>query len=483
MNEKQLIDLEPKQLKLLKTIIKRHIPNKTVWAYGSRVTWKASETSDLDLAVFDSNSGEVSNLKESFVESSLLVSVDVMDWESIPDSFKENIKKKYVVVQQSSIPEGWREVKLGEICLDVSYGYTASASNESIGPKFLRITDVVPKLINWDNVPYCKIGNKDKIKYSLAKGDIVIARTGATTGYNKIIRDSVECVFASYLIRYKINKEIADPFYIGHILQSSNWRLFIDQVKGGSAQPGVNAKQISGFQILLPPLPQQKAIAEILSSLDDKIELLHRQNKTLEDTAQALFRKWFVEDADEDWEERKLGKLVEFTKGRKPTRAEDAYFEGSEPQILIETFDTGKVLYSEKDGGVVAESKDVLMVMDGASSGRTEIGFRGIVGSTIGLYKPLESFNYPFFIFSFLKNREQYIKENTTGSAIPHVDKQLVSGLTLKFPNTKTILNFDSVAEQYFTKKKSNIDQVRTLESLRDVLLSKLMCGKAKVNH
>ena len=102
MSKERLIDLEEKQLKLIKKIIKRYIPGKTVWAYGSRVTWKANERSDLDLAVFGCNSKQIFHLKEAFEESNLLISVDVMNWEKIPEKFKTNIKEKYVVLQEKT---------------------------------------------------------------------------------------------------------------------------------------------------------------------------------------------------------------------------------------------------------------------------------------------------------------------------------------------------------------------------------------------
>ena len=116
MSKEKLIDLDREQLDLLHSILKRHIPNKTVWAYGSRATWKAKETSDLDLAVFDCTPTEIYHLKEELEESDLLVSVDVMDWESIPESFRENIREKYVVVQEEArFPENWRKTTIGEI--------------------------------------------------------------------------------------------------------------------------------------------------------------------------------------------------------------------------------------------------------------------------------------------------------------------------------------------------------------------------------
>ena len=149
----------------------------------------------------------------------------------------------------------WKEYTLENLCEDISYGYTESASSEPIGPKFLRITDIVPTRINWADVPYCKITDANYKKYKLEIGDIVIARTGATTGYNKTIKDNVDSVFASYLIRYKIDRSMVCPLYIGFVLQSNSWYDYVDAIAGGSAQPGANAKQLGSYEILLPPLP------------------------------------------------------------------------------------------------------------------------------------------------------------------------------------------------------------------------------------
>ena len=173
----------------------------------------------------------------------------------------------------------WREMTLADISSDISYGYTESAKSEKIGPKFLRITDIANGRLNWDTVPYCPISVEDFVKYKLSPGDIVVARTGATTGANYIIKnnDPTEAVFASYLIRYRIDQSYADPNFIGQVLRSITWQDYVDSIAGGSAQPGANAKQLGSFPILLPPIPEQCAIAAVLSSLDNKIDLLHRQ--------------------------------------------------------------------------------------------------------------------------------------------------------------------------------------------------------------
>ena len=215
----------------------------------------------------------------------------------------------------------WNEVTLREVCKDISYGYTASATDIPTGIKFLRITDIVKDRINWASVPYCQINDADIKKYKLSVGDIVIARTGATTGYNAIIKDEVDAVFASYLIRYKVNNASANPFFVGYVLQSNKFQDYVDAIAGGSAQPGANAQQLADFEFTLPPLPEQQVVAEVLSSLDDKIDLLHRQNKTLEALAETLFRQWFVEEAEESWGNGFVTDLVDLNPKRSLSKA------------------------------------------------------------------------------------------------------------------------------------------------------------------
>ena len=210
----------------------------------------------------------------------------------------------------------WREYKLGEIAVDVSYGYTESANEKPVGPKFLRITDIREGSINWETVPYCPINEKDYEKNKLEIGDIVVARTGATTGITETIKHNVDAVFASYLIRFRINKEFANPFYVGYVLKSSLWKEYVSSIVGGSAQPGANAKQFSDFFFKLPDLPTQTAIAEILSSLDDKIELNNKINQELENLAQTLFKRWFIDFEfpvnclDQDFQDEQMNRIT-----------------------------------------------------------------------------------------------------------------------------------------------------------------------------
>lgn len=190
----------------------------------------------------------------------------------------------------------WVEGIVADLCSSIDYGLTDSAKTEPIGPKFLRITDIVGYHLNWDNVPYVKADAKTATKYSLQDGDIVIARTGATTGESAYIADPPKAVFASYLVRLKTKPDI-EPRFLAYWLKSPSFRGYIHGVLGEkSAQPNASAATMTKAPIRYPVLKgEQKAIANVLSSLDDKIENNRRMNEALERQAQAIFKDWFVD--------------------------------------------------------------------------------------------------------------------------------------------------------------------------------------------
>jgi len=195
----------------------------------------------------------------------------------------------------------WKETTLSEVSHDVSYGYTESATPEQVGPKFLRITDIQGGVVNWESVPFCQISKVNYTKYKLEDGDIVVARTGNSTGENYLFRGNADAVFASYLIRFRLDPTEAEPCFVWYNLRTATWWDFINSSKTGSAQAGANAKVLGRFPLRLPPLREQQAIACILGALDDKIELNRRMNRTLEEMARAIFKSWFVDFDPVHW--------------------------------------------------------------------------------------------------------------------------------------------------------------------------------------
>ena len=291
------IDLNPNHLATVKSILAEHVPECEVRAFGSRATWTAKDYSDLDLAIVGEGPLDrrtLGRLKEAFEESDLPMRVDVLDWHSISESFRGVIERGSEVIQPGS--NHWLHCTLADACSAINYGLTASASSSSVGPKFLRITDIVRGHIDWNDVPHVDADADVSEKYRLYDGDIVIARTGASTGTSAYVKDPPPSVFASYLVRLQARPGF-DPRFLAYLLKSDMFVGYIHGVLGDkSAQPNASASTMTAAPITVPQSKaEQRAIAHVLGTLDDKIELNRRMNETLEEMARALFKSWFVD--------------------------------------------------------------------------------------------------------------------------------------------------------------------------------------------
>ena len=141
--------------------------------------------------------------------------------------------------------------KLKDYC-SMQYGYTETATNEPIGSKFLRITDIAQSYIDWSAVPYCPITDDNHQKYVLSEGDVVIARTGATVGVAKMLGKNIpDAVFASFLVRIRPNDDDYKYFF-GLTITSKEFLEFVQTNAGGSAQPQANPPLLGEYDISLP---------------------------------------------------------------------------------------------------------------------------------------------------------------------------------------------------------------------------------------
>jgi len=389
----------------------------------------------------------------------------------------------------------WKKCKLGELCRDISYGYTESASFEPIGPKFLRITDIVPGRVNWATVPYCKISHANREKYKLQEGDIVIARTGATTGYTYTIKPSDlihDVIFASYLIRYRMDNQKADPFYIGHLLTSTSWKGFVDGIIGGSAQPGISAKRFADFEISIPPLPEQRAIAGLLSSLDDKIDLLHRQNKTLEAMAETIWQKMFVEEAKDTWITVAVKDMINILSGF-AFKSSDFVDNGKYRLITIKNVQDGYLDLSRTDYlGVIPEGMpdycflqngDILLSLTG------NVGRCCLVNEENLLLNQrvakLQARNVRDSAFTYIMFRQKtmrsILEELAKGTAQANLSPVETASYEIQIPPDDLLKNYSEEATPLIKKVLNNFNHIRTLSRLRDTLLPKLMSGEVRV--
>jgi len=193
-------------------------------------------------------------------------------------------------IDKENLPEGWRMGTLGEVC-ETQYGYTETATTEKVGPKFLRITDIVNNSINWSKVPYCPISDNDYRKYKLELGDIVVSRTGANIGWAKQIKDTIpDSVFASFLIRIKI-KNADLQWYIGYLVESLDFKTFVAANQQGSAQPQANANVLVKYPLLIPQIEYVHQFNIQIRILHNNICLKEQENQKLTELQSLLLAR------------------------------------------------------------------------------------------------------------------------------------------------------------------------------------------------
>ena len=320
-------------------------------------------------------------------------------------------------------------------------------------------------------------------------GYVAIARNEVTTnqGFKSIIvNDEHDNIFTYYLLKNNID--------------------IIENHANGSTFKEISGSVMKSLEFGIPSLREQKAIAHILSTLDDKIEVNNQINKTLENMAQAIFKQWFVhfEFPNENGEPYKSsgGEMVEselgtipkgwevvqfrdifrFVKGKKPKTIAECEFKDSEKYLTIDVLNRNSVLFCSKEKVIEANSEDVLMVMDGASSGAVYFGQKGVVASTLAKLELISQKVSNQFLFYAIKYFENDIKTHTTGSAIPHTDKEYTYRLMIALPNdislqTKIDDLLCDISDTFIAREQENA----VLKATRDTLLPKLMSGEIRV--
>lgn len=188
------------------------------------------------------------------------------------------------------IPAGWRVGTLSEVCEKPQYGFTASATEEPIGPRFLRITDInKTDWIEWDRVPYCEIDDVNRTKYALRPGDLVIARM-ADPGHGALMEEAIDAVFASYLIRFRPRTSGMTRYLQYWVRSSAYWHL-VTSCQSGTTRANLNAKVLGGFALLLPPREIVARFANIIDALRNRLVANLSQSRTLAALRDALLPK------------------------------------------------------------------------------------------------------------------------------------------------------------------------------------------------
>jgi len=366
------------------------------------------------------------------------------------------------------IPKGWKKVKLGEVVEFnpierlMKGGLYKKVPMESLQPYTKKV-----KFYYWEKY-------KGGVKFR--NGDTIFARItpsleNGKTAFIDFLEDDEVGFGSTEFIVLRNKSDITDENFIFYLTLSPEFRdIAIKSMTGSSGRQRVQNEVVKRYEFFLPPLPEQKAIATVLSSLDDKIDLLHRENKTLEKMAETLFRQWFIEEAEDDWEEVKLGNLVKIFSGKALKREE--FIENGLYPVLGANGEIGRTNSFLFDGKLIFTGRVGTLGNVFVSEGKVWLS-----DNTLILKLKYQEFFY--FVYFFLKL--SHLKELNVGSTQPLIRQSDLKKLEVVMPNKTTLNQFSKIVERFFSKIKQNKLQIRTLEKLRDTLLPKLMSGKVRV--
>lgn len=388
-------------------------------------------------------------------------------------------------------------VSLENLAEKVDYGLTASATNSGNGPKFLRITDIQDDRVDWSAVPLCNCAEEDRDKYALSEGDIVFARTGATTGKSFLIRSCPSgAVFASYLIRVRPSAEV-DSGYLARFFQTPNYWHQINKSSTGTAQAGVNASNLKKLTVPLPPIAEQRRIAAIL----DRADAVRRKRQAAIGLTEELLRSTFLEMFGDPvtnpkrWEVLPIGAISSrITKGESPKwqgynyQNEGVLFvtsenvlwgqiDCSEPKFIPQQF-------HQKLNRSQLRANDVLINLVGASVGRTCLVPDNILPANVNQAVAVISVNEQICNSSFLLRQllnhsvQRALLGQAVESARANISLTNIRELSVIVPPMKYQMQWKNFCQREESMFKQELASAQESDNLFNSLLQRAFRGE-----
>ncbi len=396
------------------------------------------------------------------------------------------------------VPDGWKRVKLGEV-VDIKHGFAFKGEGITYGE-----TEAILLTPGNFNIGGGFKSEKQKYykgqfprEYVLSEGSFIItmtdlSRNSDTLGYSAKIPFYKNKIFLHNqrigLLDF-IDNNVCKEF-IYWLTRTPDYHCFIVNSASGTSIMHTSPSRIKNYEFYMPPFLEQKAITSVLSSLDDKIDLLHRQNNTLEQMAETLFRRWFVEEAKEEWGTSTIGEQLTTVLGGTPSTTKQEYWDGDVPWINSGEVNKFRIykptryitkLGLENSNTKILPKGTIVIAITGATLGQISLLEIDTCTnqSVVGI---IPNKNYPKeFVFFWIKHTIKEIILNETGGAQPHINKNDIYKTKLIVPPLSIIKEKVSILSDYFNIIINNNNQISALEKLRDILLPKLMSGEVRV--
>ena len=544
------VDAAPTDLETVRRILREHTPELEVRAFGSRVSWTARETSDLDLALMTDeplDAARMAVLRAAFTDSRLPFRVDVVDWAGVSDGFRKVIESEYVTLVGKGERQGsegtarpglsprhreigrdhvgdregaWPLVEIGDVAEIVGGG---TPSTRNAGNFDGDVPWLTPKDLSGFPARVVARGSRNLSRAGLANSSArlvppgtVLLSTRAPIGYvaiaggeistnqgfrNLLPRGNVRSDFLYYWL--KDNTEALERHAVGTTFREL---------------PGSVLKRI---RIPLPPLSEQRAIGQVLGALDDKIDLNRRMNETLEAMARALFKSWFVDfdpvrakaegrdtglpdhiaglfpdrlvdselgEIPEGW---RVGNLADISAASRQG-VDPANLDGDTPYIGLEHMPRRSISLTDWGSvGKVTSNKSIFrkgdILFGKLRSYFHKVGvapINGVCSTDIVVIVP-KTTEWSAFVTACVSSVDfiDYTDRASTGTKMPRTNWKTMSGYWVCLPATSAIRAFQNVVQPILNRIITNIHEARSLTTLRDTLLPKLVSGEVRLGE
>ncbi len=492
-----MIDATPQELEIVNGILSVYVSACEVRAFGSRAKWEAKDHSDLDLVVkgeSELDRGIIADLKDAFAESDLRFRVDVVDWHAVSDAFRDAIGDESVRIRNSANEE-WQETTLGE-CADVF--------NETVSPTELGDTPYIGlehigenslALLGWGSAE-----DVTSIKSRFRKGDVLFGKLRPY--FRKVIRAPFDGIGSTdiWVIRPKNG---IDAGYLYYLMATQQVVDFATQGSIGTKMPRAKWDHVSRYPVNLPPLPEQRRIAHILGTLDDKIELNRRLNETLEEMARAVFKDWFVDfgpvrakiegreaylpeeiwrlfpdrlveselgEVPEGWGVRRLGEFFPVLTGKK-----DANYATDDGNYPFFTYAADQTLFAS---GFSFDTDAILLAGNGNFNVKW---YRGRFEAYQRTYV-LTPYNRECLgiLFQLMSYRLTDLTLGQKGTVVNYLTKGMITDYEVVLPDDAMLVCLSNIFSKLMACQEVLKRSTTNLSSVRDTLLPVLISGEVK---
>ena len=403
---------------------------------------------------------------------------------------------------ENGLPKGWVETTLDDITAILGDGLHGTPKYSDTGEYYFingsNLND--GKIEIKDETKRCSQSEYEKYKKNLNNRTILVSINGSL-GYFAYYNNE-KCILGKSACYFNVKESISKHF-IGFQIRTQYFQKYIERLAGGTTIKNVSLKTMREFPFIIPnSIKEQKAIASILTSLDDKIELLQAQNETLETIAQTIFKEWFGkyqvgDELPEGWRVGKLGEEFDITIGRTPPRKEIEWFSDKpigKKWISIKDMGNSNIYISNTSEYLTEEAiakynipiipKNTTIMSFKMSVGKLSITTEDMLSNEAIAHLKLVK-DTPIsseFIFLYLQ-RLDFNALGSTSSIVTAINSTMIKNIEFLIPYSKTLKNFDNVILPLFKKIKYNTRQIQTLQATRDTLLPKLMSGQLRVTE